>query len=50
MEFTRILCPMDFSPSALLAFGFALNLARQANGSVILLHVIEWLVPWIGDF
>lgn len=43
VEFTRILCPMDFSPSALLAFGFALDLARQANGSVILLNVIEWL-------
>jgi len=41
--FRRILCPMDFSPSALQAFGFALDLARQANGSVTVLHVIEWL-------
>jgi len=41
--FTRILCPMDFSPPALQAFGFALDLARQANGTVTALHVIEWL-------
>ena len=41
--FKRIVCPIDFSPSALQALGFALNLARQANGLVTLLHVIEWL-------
>lgn len=44
LVFRRILCPMDFSPSALQAFGFAVDLARQANGSVTVLHVIEWLV------
>lgn len=43
LVFRRILCPMDFSPSALQAFGFAVDLARQANGSVTVLHVIEWL-------
>lgn len=43
VTFSRILCPMDFSPSALLALGFALDLARQANGKVRLLHVLEWL-------
>jgi nucleotide-binding universal stress UspA family protein len=41
--FKRILCPVDFSPSALQAVGFALGLAHQANGAVTLLHVIEWL-------
>ena len=41
--FSRILCPMDFSPSALQAFGFAVDLARQSGGSVIALHAIEWL-------
>lgn len=41
--FKRILCPMDFSASALQAFGFAVDLARQGNGSVTVLHVIEWL-------
>jgi nucleotide-binding universal stress UspA family protein len=43
VAFTQILCPMDFSPSALQALGFALDLARQAHGVVTVLHVIEWL-------
>ena len=43
VKFTRILCPVDFSPSALQALGFALDLARQAGGSITVLHVIEWL-------
>jgi nucleotide-binding universal stress UspA family protein len=41
--FKRILCPIDFSPSALQALGFALDLARQADGRVTLLHIVEWL-------
>ncbi len=41
--FKQILCPVDFSQSALQAFGFALDLARQAGGSVTVLHAIEWL-------
>jgi nucleotide-binding universal stress UspA family protein len=43
VTFKRILCPIDFSPSALQALGFALDLARQAGGLISLLHVIEWL-------
>ena len=43
VTFKRILCPVDFSPSALQAFGFALDLVRQAGGSVTVLHAIEWL-------
>jgi nucleotide-binding universal stress UspA family protein len=43
VRFKNILCPMDFSPSALQALGFALDLARQADGSVTVLHVLEWL-------
>jgi len=42
-SFSRILCPVDFSPSALQAFGFALDLAKQSGGTVIALHAIEWL-------
>jgi nucleotide-binding universal stress UspA family protein len=41
--FKRILCPIDFSPSSLQALGFALDLARQSNGTLTLLNVIEWL-------
>lgn len=43
VTFKRILCPTDFSPSARRAFEFALDLARQANGTLTLLHAIEWL-------
>lgn len=39
----RILCPVDFSPSSLQALGFALDLARQANGTVTILNALEWL-------
>jgi nucleotide-binding universal stress UspA family protein len=42
VTFKRILCPIDFSPSALQALGCALDLARQADGLVTLLHVVEW--------
>jgi nucleotide-binding universal stress UspA family protein len=43
VSFKHILCPMDFSPSALQALGFALDLARQSDGVVTLLHALEWL-------
>jgi nucleotide-binding universal stress UspA family protein len=43
VTFKRILCAMDFSPAALQALGFALDLGRQANGKVTVLHAIEWL-------
>jgi nucleotide-binding universal stress UspA family protein len=41
--FTRVLCPVDFSPSSLQALGFGLDLARQANGRVTVMHALEWL-------
>ena len=50
VTFTRIVCPVDFSPSALLAFGFALDLARQAGGPVTVLHAIEWLADEAGAY
>jgi nucleotide-binding universal stress UspA family protein len=43
VRFKHILCPMDFSPSALQALGFALDLARQSDGVVTVLHALEWL-------
>lgn len=43
VTFTRILCAVDFSPSSLQGVGFALDLARQADGRVTLLSVLEWL-------
>lgn len=44
VRFKHVLCAMDFSPSALHAFGFAVDLARQAGGEVTVLHVIDWVV------
>jgi len=43
VTFKHILCAMDFSPAALQALGFALDLARQADGVVTVLHAVEWL-------
>ena len=43
VTFKRILCPTDFSPSSLQALGFALALARQADGRLTVIHVLEWL-------
>ena len=40
--FRHIVCAMDFSPSARQAFDIALDLARQSNGKLRLLHAIEW--------
>jgi nucleotide-binding universal stress UspA family protein len=40
--FRHILCPIDFSASSQQALGYALDLARQSNGDVTVLHVIEW--------
>ena len=42
MLLKRILCPLDFSPSSKLSLQYALSLAREANGSLTVLHVIEW--------
>jgi nucleotide-binding universal stress UspA family protein len=41
--FKHILCAMDFSPSALQALGFALDLARRADGVVTVLYALESL-------
>ncbi|MCW5910990.1 MAG: universal stress protein [Cyclobacteriaceae bacterium] len=43
----RILVPCDFSDPAVQAFKFAVEIARQSGGEVILLNVIE--LPVMGD-
>lgn len=45
VAFRRILCPVDFSPSALEALQHALTLAREANGRVTVLHALEYMDP-----
>jgi nucleotide-binding universal stress UspA family protein len=38
-----VLCPVDFSPASLQAFGFARDLAGRSDTRLTVLHVIEWL-------
>jgi nucleotide-binding universal stress UspA family protein len=45
VRFTRILCPIDESPSSLKALEYALDLGRQAGGRVTVLSVVEHLDP-----
>ncbi|NOT55884.1 MAG: universal stress protein [Deltaproteobacteria bacterium] len=39
--FKKILCPVDFSENSLTALAYATDFARQNNGQIILLHVID---------
>jgi nucleotide-binding universal stress UspA family protein len=41
--FRRVLCPVDFSPSSHAALEVALDLARQASGTLTVVTVVEWL-------
>ena len=41
--FRHILCPTDFSPSSTKALELALDLGRQADGCVTVLHAIEYM-------
>lgn len=41
VRFRRILCPIDFAESSLSALAYALNLAKDADAHLTLLHVIE---------
>ena len=41
LPFERVVCPIDFSPSADLALAHALSLAQEANAALSLVHVLE---------
>ena len=43
--FKKILCPIDYSPSALKALDYALELGRQAGGRVTVLNALEYMDP-----
>jgi nucleotide-binding universal stress UspA family protein len=43
--FNRILCPIDYSPAALKALDYALDLGRQADGCVTVLAALEYMDP-----
>ncbi|HUU33011.1 MAG TPA: universal stress protein [Vicinamibacterales bacterium] len=47
--FKRILCPIDGSASSADAVSYAVSLARETDGSLILLSVVE-PVPTVGEF
>jgi CPA2 family monovalent cation:H+ antiporter-2 len=42
VPYTRILCPVDFSPSSLAALRFAISIAEEADAHLTLLHVVDW--------
>lgn len=43
ISFKNIVCPIDYSPSAMKALAYALELGRQADGRVTVLNSIEYL-------
>jgi universal stress protein A len=40
-KFKTVLCPIDFSTDALTALSYAASVARQNDGQLILLHVVD---------
>ncbi len=42
LPYKRLLCPVDFSPSSLLALRFATSMALEADANLEILHVFEW--------
>jgi nucleotide-binding universal stress UspA family protein len=47
IQFRRILCPVDFSASALDALTYAINMAEEADAQLTLLHVVEFQPPLV---
>jgi nucleotide-binding universal stress UspA family protein len=45
VQFKHILSAVDFSPSSTRALDFALSLAKENDGEMTLLHVLEMLAP-----
>jgi nucleotide-binding universal stress UspA family protein len=45
VAFRRIVCGIDYSPSALKALHYALELGRQFNGCVTALYALEYMDP-----
>ncbi|MBV8361488.1 MAG: universal stress protein [Deltaproteobacteria bacterium] len=46
--FRNILCPVDFDDSSMYALDLAGEIARQNDGSVLVLHVVPMIVPPVG--
>jgi nucleotide-binding universal stress UspA family protein len=50
VAFKRILCPVDYSPPSLNALRCALELGRQADGCVTVLHALEYMDPQTREY
>jgi nucleotide-binding universal stress UspA family protein len=46
--FRRILCPVDFDENAANALAVAAQMARQTDGTVLVLHVVPMVIPPTG--
>lgn len=42
LPYTRILCPVDFSPSSLSALRFAFSIAEESDAHLTILHMFDW--------
>jgi len=45
LPYQRILCPIDFDDNSLAALDTAADLARHADGTIYVLHVVPMIVP-----
>ncbi len=48
LQFSRILCPVDFDDNSMEALDTAANLARENNGTVFVLHVVPMIIMATG--
>jgi nucleotide-binding universal stress UspA family protein len=46
--FKRILCPIDFDENAVNALALAAQMARQTDGTVLVLHIVPMIIPPTG--
>lgn len=49
VQFSRILCPVDFSEGAIRALEYAMTLAEESDAQLTLLHVVQ-IPPELSDF
>jgi len=40
-QFKKVLCPIDFSTDSFTALDYAADFARQSNGQLVLMHVVD---------
>jgi nucleotide-binding universal stress UspA family protein len=40
-QFKKVLCPIDFSTDSFTALDYATDFARQSNGQLVIMHVVD---------